>query len=238
MGAELGAGLLERLSGHELTTLLLTGAAIAAVLVVPRPVWRVTGVWVTLIHELGHALAGAVRGRTGMRIRVRRDHSGLTTSTGQADTVAWTSFWGYPAPPLVGALLVAAAAVGWRTGSPVWPTAALIVLLVVCAAALLFMRGVIAVGTTFVVLAGSLGLLLRAPDPVVVLVLLAVGLFAWAGGLRALANLTRLHLRGRARDSDASALGRLTPLPAAVWLVVFWLMALAPAAAVIVYESR
>ena len=224
----LGEGLLDRLAGHELWAIVTAAAVIAAVLVVPGGIWRVTGVWVTMIHELGHALAGAIRGRTGMRIRVNADHSGLTTSTGRTDSVAWTSFWGYPAPPLVGALMVCAAAAGWSTGSAVWTTTAVAALLGVSVAALLFMRGLIAVGSTLAGIAGTAALLLWAPQPVTVLVLLAAGLFEWAGGVRAIANLSRLHIRARARGSDASVLGQRTPLPAFVWIAVFWILALAP----------
>lgn len=232
-----GAALLERLAGHELLSVVAIAVLIAGALVVPNGIWRITGVWVTMVHELGHALAGAVRGRTGMRIRVNTDHSGLTTSTGRSDSVAWTSFWGYPAPPLVGALMVCAAAAAWTTGSDVWTTAAVGIVLAVSVAALLFMRGLIAVGSTLAGIAGTASLLLWAPEPVTVLVLLVAGLFEWAGGVRALANLTRLHLRRRARDSDASVLGRLTPLPAVIWLGVFWVIALAPVA-LLVWATR
>lgn len=232
-----GAALLERLDGHELLTVVAIAVLIAGVLVVPDGIWRITGVWVTMIHELGHALAGAVRGRTGMRIRVNTDHSGLTTSTGRSDSVAWTSFWGYPAPPLVGALMVCSAAAGWTTGSPVWTTAAVGTVLGVSVAALLFMRGLIAVGSTVAGIAGTAALLLWAPESVTVLVLLIAGLFEWAGGVRALANLTRLHARRRARDSDASVLGRLTPLPSVLWIGIFWVIALAPAA-LLVWATR
>ena len=233
-----GAGLLERLEGNELWALGAAAVLIAGLLVVPRGVWRVTGVWVTMIHELGHALAGAVSGRTGMRIRVNADHSGLTTSTGRADSVAWTSFWGYPAPPLVGALMVGAGVAAWTTGSSAWTTAAVVVVLVGSVLALLFMRGVIAVGSTLAGIAGAAALLLWAPEPVTILVLLVAGLFEWAGGIRAIANLSGLHLKRRARDSDAAVLGRLTPLPAVLWIGVFWVLALAPAALVIAVALR
>lgn len=233
-----GAGLLERLEGNELWALGAAAVLIAGLLVVPRGVWRVTGVWVTMIHELGHALAGAVRGRTGMRIRVNADHSGLTTSTGRADSVAWTSFWGYPAPPLAGALMVGAAVAGWTTGASAWTTAAVVVVLVGSVLALLFMRGAIAVGSTLAGIAGTAALLLWAPQPVTILVLLVAGLFEWAGGIRAIANLSGLHLKRRARDSDAAVLGRLTPLPAVLWIGVFWVLALAPAALVVAMALR
>ena len=233
-----GAALLERLAGHELWALGAAAVVIAALLVMPRGVWRVTGVWVTMIHELGHALAGALRGRTSMRIRVNADHSGLTTSSGRSDSVAWTSFWGYPSPPLVGALLVGAGVAGWATGSTTWPTVAVVALLVAAVAALLLMRGAIAVGSTLATIAGAGALLAWASEPIVILVLLVVGLFEWAGGIRAIANLTGLHARRRARDSDAAVLGRLTPLPAFVWIAVFWLVALAPAAGVVAVAVR
>lgn len=233
----IGGDLLAWFDGREVWAVIGAAVIIAGVMVIPNGVWRVTGVWVTMVHELGHALAGAVRGRTGMRIRVNTDHSGLTTSTGRTDSVAWTSFWGYPAPPLVGALMVCAAVAGWVTDSTVWTTSAVGILLGVSAAALLFMRGLIAVGSTLAGIAGSAALLLWAPHTITVLVLLAAGLFEWAGGVRALANLSRLHAKRRARDSDAAVLGRLTPLPAFMWIGVFWVIALAPVA-IVVWVTR
>ncbi|HJG79700.1 MAG TPA: M50 family metallopeptidase, partial [Brevibacterium senegalense] len=62
--------------------------------------------------------------------------------------------------------------------------------------------------------------------------------FEWAGGIRAIANLSGLHLKRRARDSDAAVLGRLTPLPAVLWIGVFWVLALTPAALVIAVALR
>src|SRR5690625_2902484 len=197
----LGVGLLDRLAGHELLSVVAIAVLIAGALVVPNGIWRITGVWVTMVHELGHALAGALRGRTGMRIRVNADHSGLTTSTGRSDSVAWTSFWGYPAPPLVGALMVCAAAAGWSTDSAVWTTTAVGVLLGVSVAALLFMRGLIAVGSTLAGIAGTAVLLLWAREPVTVLVLLAAGLFEWAGGVRARSEERRVGKAGWSRDT-------------------------------------
>ncbi|WP_051297970.1 M50 family metallopeptidase [Brevibacterium album] len=206
---------------HPDARTLIVAAVLAAALVIPHPVWRIAGVWVTVVHELGHAFAGMVRGRTGMRIRVNRDHSGLTTSTGHADTVAWTSFWGYPTPSLVGAAVACAAAAGWAG-------AALGVMLAAMLAALLFMRGVLTWAVTLATLAAGVLLLMRGTDVLVTGAVLATGMFLWAGGVRAIANVSRLHATGRGHGSDAQALAQRTPIPAFVWLAVFWLLSLAP----------
>jgi hypothetical protein len=202
---------------------LTVAAIIAAALVVPSPLWRVSGVWVTVVHELGHAFAGMLRGRTGMRIRVNRDHSGLTTSTGRTDSVAWTSFWGYPAPSLVGAAVAVAAAAGWGA-------AALAVMMVVMLAALVFMRGALTWTVTLVSLVAGALLLAEGSTVLVTGVAVTVGAFLWAGGIRAIANLSRLHATGRGHGSDAHALAQRTRVPAFLWLLVFWLLSLAPAA--------
>jgi hypothetical protein len=134
--------------------------------------------------------------------------------------------------------MVGAGVAGWTTGSSAWTTAAVVVVLVGSVLALLFMRGAIAVGSTLAGIAGTAALLLWAPEPVTILVLLVAGLFEWAGGIRAIANLSGLHLKRRARDSDAAVLSRLTPLPAVLWIGVFWVLALAPAALVVAVALR
>ena len=75
-----------------------TALALALLLVVPGAVWRLTGIVVTIVHELGHGCAGLLTGRRAVAIRLSPDHSGLTTSHGRAASVPWTTFWGYPAP--------------------------------------------------------------------------------------------------------------------------------------------
>ncbi|MGI8938460.1 MAG: M50 family metallopeptidase, partial [Iamia sp.] len=90
-------------------------AAVALALVV-SPAWRVSRGWVTLAHELGHALTAiATEGRV-RRIRIQLDTSGLTEWSGAGaarriprGVVAW---WGHPAPGALAAALAAGLAAG------------------------------------------------------------------------------------------------------------------------------
>lgn len=206
----------------------LSAAAVVAVsllvslgLVIPARLWAISGVFVTVVHELGHALAALSRGRTGMRIRIRRDHSGLTTSVGHPDTVAWTHFWGYPVPALVGAGMCIAAWFGWAPLT-------VAVLMVIGLLTFVFMRGGLAVGLALFGLLTGAGLLSLASDALVTTAVLAAGCFLIAGGLRAIANLISLHIRRRAGDSDAAMLARATRIPAIVWTLAFLLVSLLP----------
>ena len=93
---------------------LLLIAAAAALLTMPRPVWRWFGLFVTFVHELGHAFAALLTGQVVKGIELRFDHSGQMRSMGRSRfAAAWTGFWGYPVPAVIGALLIWAAFNGW-----------------------------------------------------------------------------------------------------------------------------
>lgn len=200
-----------------------TALALALLLVVPGAVWRLTGIVVTIVHELGHGFAGLLTGRRAVAIRLSPDHSGLTTSHGRAASVPWTTFWGYPAPAVLGAALVMSGLAGRGA-------TALLVCAAVLAVSLVFMRGILAWLAVPLTAAVLLGLLGFAPDPWLTSAAVGLGVFLVCGAVRALANLTRLHARGRTHGSDAAILARETRVPGAVWLTLMWLVALACAA--------
>src|SRR5688500_5955386 len=101
-------------------------AALVAVAV--SALWRVLRIAVTLVHELGHALVGMAVGRRFTGFVLRGDMSGhaVTVGPSRGSGRVVTTWAGYPAPALVGALMVGAAARGWA--APL-VTAALLVLL-------------------------------------------------------------------------------------------------------------
>ena len=70
------------------------------------------GLVVTVVHELGHALAGLTTGRRVLRIRIEADHSGVTHTFGTSASAVWSTFWGYPFPAVVGAVWAAGAGAG------------------------------------------------------------------------------------------------------------------------------
>lgn len=87
---------------------VLLGALVVGMLLVVGPTWgRIRNV-ITLFHELGHALAGLLVGGRVNGIHLRTDTSGVTNwsfagNPGRLRS-AWVAWWGYPMPPLVGAV--------------------------------------------------------------------------------------------------------------------------------------
>lgn len=199
-------------------TWVLVLCALGAVAIsIPRATWRWFGLVVTVVHELGHALAGLVTGRRIMTIRIEADHSGVTHSMGRGASAMWSTFWGYPFPAVVGAAWTAAVGAGF------WPLAAVVSALVLLVS-LVVMRGWLSwfMTTTAAILLLALYWFDVAPGR---WLMLAVGAALWIGAFRAWVNLTRQHLAGsrrrRASISDATLLAQGTGVPAGLWLVAF-----------------
>lgn len=197
---------------------LLAVCAVAALaLSVPRATWRWFGLVVTVVHELGHALAGMITGRRVMTIRINADHSGVTHSMGRGASAMWSTFWGYPFPALVGGAWTAAVGAGY------WPLAA-VTSAAVLLVSLAVMRGWLSwlVTTTTAALLLALAWYEVAPGR---WFMLAVGAALWIGAFRAWLNLTRQHLLGSRRRrplaSDAVLLADGTGVPAGLWLTAF-----------------
>ncbi len=191
----------------------LVGAIVAALLVVGVPaVWRVLRVAVTVVHELGHAVVGLAVGRKFTGLVLRPDMSGHVVTVGPSRgpgrvVATWA---GYPAPALLGLALVWAAYSGWAP-----PMVFAIAL--ACLAGLLRVRSLYTALVMILALAGC-GWLWWSAEPVVQgLVLVGVGVVLLLGAWRHLAAVM-----GRpSRDSDPAVLGRITPLPTAVWTATF-----------------
>ena len=196
------------LSGTPL--LVVLGAALVVVGV--RPLWSVLRLAVTLVHELGHAGVGVLSGRRFTGFVLRGDMSGHAVTVGPArgfGRVA-TTWAGYPAPAVVGALLVVLAVAGW---GPAVLAAVLLVLVLslVRARSVLTVAVVLAVGAATATLWWSAGDLLQAQ------VLVGTGLVLLVGAWRHLGAVAG----SRDGQSDAAVLARLTPLPRTVWLLSF-----------------
>ncbi len=90
--------------------------ALALVVVLVTPVWRVARHVVTIAHEASHAIAALLTGRRLAGIRLHSDTSGLTVSSGRPRGfgMVLTAFMGYVGPGLIG--LGAAALL--RQGTP------------------------------------------------------------------------------------------------------------------------
>ena len=192
--------------------LVLTGAA--AVCLVPA-LWRLFGRCVTIVHELGHALAGIATGMRITGITLRMDQGGMTRGVGRGRSV-WFGFWGYPAPALAGLGLVWAASAGWGRAS----LSGAVVVLVVALALVRNGQGVLILAGT-ILAAGAM--VVVVPPESQAHVALAGGIGLLLGAARDWWNLVSVHT-GRRRElasSDAFILAQRTGVPAVVWLAAF-----------------
>ncbi|MEV7604215.1 M50 family metallopeptidase [Paenarthrobacter sp. NPDC089322] len=196
---------------------LLGIVACAVVLSVPRVTWRWFGLYVTFVHELGHAYAALMTGRFVHGLRIGLDHSGRLVSSGRsAFGAAWSGFWGYPAPAVVGCALIAAVSAG-RSGAAM-SIGALTLLL-----SLIFLRNLTGILVAVISAATAQAMLLFATPTLVNYLVLALGIALTVGAVRDLLKLAGVHTRRRDRlaASDAYILGRTTGLPAYAWLAGF-----------------
>lgn len=206
----------------ELADRVLPGAApaggwwilvvlVAGLVVVGVPaLWRPARLAVTIVHELGHAGIGILVGRRFTGFVVNGDMSGHAVTVGPRRGVGRVlSTWaGYPAPAVIGAVLL-------QIGLGGWSGTALTVVLLALLLALPFVRSahtLLTVLLTALVVAvvwwwggtsGTAGLCLGAG------VLLLLG--AWR-------HLGAVAVGGRRRD-DPQQLAELTGVPAWVWVL-------------------
>lgn len=209
-----------------LSVLLLIAAA-AALLTVPRPIWRWFGLFVTFVHELGHAFAALMTGQVVKGIQLRFDHSGQMRSMGRSRfAAAWTGFWGYPVPAVVGAVLIWAALSGWAGFA--LSTGALVLL-----AALLFIRNAQGLLIAFGCAGISVLLVWFASPLAVACITLGMGIALLAGAVRDWFKVLGVHTRRRRslQSSDAFILYQRTGVPAVFWLIAFAAVIAASAAA-------
>ena len=215
---------------------LALALVIAAALSVPRRSWKYFGLLATATHEMGHAVAALLSGQRLSGIRLRLDHSGTTTTYSRSRLAsAWSCFWGYPVPAIVGAAFVWCGFNGW---GPAAITAGGLAL----AASLLFLRNIAGILITFTAIAVTLLLVLLVPEAFVGHVAVILGMALLVAAVRDLIKLAHLHLRRRERlaSSDAYLLWRATSIPSAVWIVLFavlvagsWLWAWQPISTVL-----
>jgi hypothetical protein len=198
---------------QELLLVLLVATALS----IPRRSWRYFGLLATAVHELGHALAAVTSGQRLSGIRLRLDHSGTTTTYSRSRAAAaWSCFWGYPVPAIVGAGFVTAGFSGWGP-------AAIAASILVLAASMLFLRNMAGFLVTAVAIACALALILLVPHAFVGHVAVVLGLAMLVAAVRDLVKLANVHLRRRDRlaTSDAYLLYRATAVPSGVWIFLF-----------------
>jgi hypothetical protein len=209
-----------RAAPPEVDAAVLAVIVVAAVaLSVPRPSWRFFGLFVTVVHELGHAAAALLTLQRVTGITLRFDHSGTTTSRGPRGwRAAFTTFWGYPAPAIVGAVLLMSAAHGWA------PAALSVGALALVAALILIrnLQGVLILGGTATV---SLALVWFGNGAAAGYACLVLGIGLVIGSCRDWVKVLRVHRRRRElSSSDAYLLQVATRIPAPFWLLLFALV--------------
>jgi hypothetical protein len=197
------------------TAVLVTGAT-ALLLVALPPAWRVTRHVVTIAHEGAHGVAALLSGRKLAGIRLHSDTSGLTVSRGRptGPGMVATAFAGSVGPGLLG--LGAAYLLRERHALAVlWLMVLLLGLLLVQIRNFYGLYAVVLAGGAVLAVSwwgservqslaawtGTWFLLLASPRPVL--------------------ELQRERWRGRARNSDADVLARLTRVPGVAWVLVF-----------------
>ena len=196
---------------------VLLAVVVAGALSVPGRSWRYFGLLATATHEMGHAVAAIVSGQRLSGIRLGLDHSGATTTYSRSRLAsAWSCFWGYPVPAIVGATFVWCGFNGWGPAAITGGGLAL-------AASLLFLRNLTGILITITAIAGTLFLIVVVPPAFVGHVAVILGLALMVAAVRDLIKLANVHIRRRDRlaSSDAYLLWRATAVPSAVWIVLF-----------------
>jgi hypothetical protein len=202
-------------------SVLLASGAVAVVAVVPQPVWRLTRNAVTIAHEGGHALIALCTGRRLSGIRLHADTSGVTVSYGKprGPGMVLTAMAGYVAPALLGLAGAALLGTGHITAL-LWSCVALLGLM------LLMIRNWYGVLALLAVGALVFGVTWYATSQVQAAFADFAVWFLLLGGVRPVFELQWQRSRGRAPQSDADQLARLTRVPGLLWVLFFFAVAL------------
>ncbi|WP_230209071.1 M50 family metallopeptidase [Nostocoides sp. HKS02] len=187
----------------------VTVALVAAVIVVAVPaVWQVLRLAVTLVHELGHAMVGLAVGRRFTGFMLRGDMSGhaVTVGPSRGPGRILSTWAGYPAPAVVGAVLI------WTAGRG-WAAPALTLVVVVLVLALVRVRSLLTAVVMLTALVATGTLWWWRDDAVQAQALVASGTVLLVGAWRHLGAV----LRSRTRTSDPAVLATLTHIPRTVW---------------------
>lgn len=200
--------------------ILLGILAVAIVLSIPRVTWRWFGLYVTFVHELGHAFAALMTGRVVHGLKIGLDHSGQLVSSGRRGfSATWSGFWGYPAPAVVGLALVWSVSAGWAGAAA--SIGALILLL-----ALIFLRNFTGIVVALLSAAIAQTLVMFADAQTVSWAILALGIALGVGSVRDFFKVAAVHTRRRNQltSSDAYLLAQATRTPSFLWLTGFALV--------------
>ncbi|MFC0556280.1 M50 family metallopeptidase [Planotetraspora thailandica] len=199
--------------------LIIVSGVVALAIVSYRPAWHISRGLVTIAHEGGHALVAVLTRRKLQGIRLHSDTSGVTLTRGRptGPGMIATAAAGYVAPSLLGLGAARLLASGYVT-LLLWAV------LVLLACMLLMIRNLFGVVSLLVVGGAVFALSWYAPQDVQGVLAHGAVWFLLLGGLRPIIELQSKRRRGRAADSDADQLARLTRLPGTFWVVLFLLV--------------
>lgn len=191
-------------------------AALALLMVANRHLWRRTRHLITTAHEGSHGIAALVTGRRLSGIRLHSDSSGVAVSKGRPSGPGMMVMLmaGYIGPGLLG--LGAAALLGAD-----YAVAVLWWLLALLAALLIQIRNWFGLWSILVTASVVFVVSWFADEQVQSAFAYLVTWFLLLGAPRPVVELYRSRRRGRAANSDADQLARLTRLPAAIWIGLF-----------------
>lgn len=195
---------------------LVGSGALALVLVSVRPAWSLTRHVVTVVHEGAHGVVATLGGRRLRGIRLHSDSSGVTVSRGRPSGpgMITTAAAGYVGPAVLGLGAAALVSTGYAVAM-LWSLVLGLALLLVQIRNFFGLWVVLLCGAGVVAVTGWLD------EPVQVAVAHVLAWFLLLAAPRPVLELYALRRRGGARDSDADQLGRLTFLPATVWMAIF-----------------
>lgn len=195
-------------------------SGLVLLLVVPRPVWRITGLYSTLIHEMGHIISAMLTGRFVMGLRLGWDHSGEVVSRGRGKfSVIFSGLFGYPAPLFVSAVMFWAISAGYAGR-------ALGIYALFFIVALFFARNWPAILVCAVSVIVALGVVFFAPENAYLYLALLIAGFLLCSGIRDFIKLLSVHTvrRNDLRQSDAYLIAESTGTFATLWLLVMLLL--------------
>ena len=196
---------------------LIALTALAAFVLVALPsIWPYTRVMITITHEGGHAFAALLTGRKLQQIRLHTDTSGLTVSSGRprGPGMVIMLISGYLAPALVGLGAVGLLLAGHSLGL-LW------LLVIVLGLMLLKIRNFYGVVVILVCTAGLLAVSWYASAPAQSGLAYLITWILLLASPKPVLELVSQRRRHRTPQSDADQLGRLSKVPAGLWLTAF-----------------
>jgi hypothetical protein len=202
--------------------LIILSGCVALAVIAYRPSWHVSRGLITIAHEGGHALVAVLTRRKLQGIRLHSDTSGVTLTRGNPRGLGMvaTAAAGYVAPSLLGFGAAWLVADGYIT-LLLWA----VLLLVAC---MLFkIRNLYGAVALLAVGGAVFALSWFAPPTAQAVSAYGAVWFLLLGGMRPILELQSKRRRGRAPDSDADQLARLTRVPGTFWVLLFLLVSAA-----------